>query len=431
MSEVFVKTPGWLDWPANPSKPALVLPAGAVDAHCHVFGPGNEFPFAPKSKYTPCDASKAQLFALRDHLGFARNVVVHATCHGADNRATVDACVASNGKARGVATVKRSVTDAELQALHAAGVRAVRCNFVKRLVDFTPKEPAHDLRRRRASERRQRATGVPSGAAAGHGRPAGAGAAHRRRPAGGFSLHAGLEIQPGERAKLERLCRYVSRPPVATQRLALTPSGQVRYRLKIPYRDSTTHIVLEPPDLMARRAARVPPPRMHLTRHHGVFAPPSKLRAAITSAGRGAGGKGAKPDAGGARGAGHVAMNCAQRLKRVFAIEIATCVRCQGRLRVIASIEQPDVIPTLRRRPGIERPTCAAEAAAVRSRSHSVKGGQGKKGLRGAPGQSDYARGLIRPSPRPSPRRASTPGVDNRRAAAPWSSAVRRWMKGL
>ena len=87
----FQKTPGWLDWYAGPSKPRFKVPAGAVDAHCHVFGPGAEFPFAPERKYTPCDASKQQLYALRDHLGFARNVVVQATCHGADNRAMVDA----------------------------------------------------------------------------------------------------------------------------------------------------------------------------------------------------------------------------------------------------------------------------------------------------------------------------------------------------
>ena len=80
------KTPGWLDWYANPSKPQFKLPAGAVDAHCHIFGPGAEFPYAPERKYTPCDASKHQLYALRDHLGFARNVIVQATCHGADNR---------------------------------------------------------------------------------------------------------------------------------------------------------------------------------------------------------------------------------------------------------------------------------------------------------------------------------------------------------
>ncbi|MCW5660596.1 MAG: amidohydrolase family protein [Burkholderiaceae bacterium] len=136
----FEKTPGWLDWYQAPSKPQFKLPPGSVDAHCHVFGPGEQFPFAPERKYTPCDASKAQLFALRDHLGFARNVIVQATCHGADNRAMADACRSSNGKARGVATVKRGVTDGELQELHAAGVRGVRFNFVKRLVDFTPKD---------------------------------------------------------------------------------------------------------------------------------------------------------------------------------------------------------------------------------------------------------------------------------------------------
>ncbi len=135
-----MKTPGWLDWYANPTKPEFVLPPGAVDAHCHVFGPHDKFPYAPERKYTPCDASKEQLFALRDFLGFSRNVIVQATCHGADNRALVDACRAAAGRARGVATVRRSVTDDELHALHVAGVRGVRFNFVKRLVDFTPKE---------------------------------------------------------------------------------------------------------------------------------------------------------------------------------------------------------------------------------------------------------------------------------------------------
>src|ERR1019366_9900906 len=115
---LFAKTPGWLDWYAGPSTPRFKVPAGAVDAHCHVFGPGAEFPYAAGRKYTPCDASKAQLFALRDHLGFARSVIVQATCHGADNRAMVDALNHSGGKARGVATVRRDTPDAELQALH-------------------------------------------------------------------------------------------------------------------------------------------------------------------------------------------------------------------------------------------------------------------------------------------------------------------------
>jgi 2-pyrone-4,6-dicarboxylate lactonase len=141
----FTKTPGWLDWYANPSKPKFKLPPGSVDAHCHVFGPGAEFPYAPERKYTPCDASKQQLFALRDHLGFERNVVVQATCHGSDNRAMVNALIHSNGKARGIATVKRTVTDHELQGMHHAGVRGVRFNFVKRLVDFTPKDELMEI----------------------------------------------------------------------------------------------------------------------------------------------------------------------------------------------------------------------------------------------------------------------------------------------
>ena len=139
-AEVFTKSPGWLDWYPNPSKPRFAVPPGAVDAHCHVFGPGAEFPYAPERKYTPCDAGKRQLYALREHLGFARNVVVQATCHGADNRAMLDALVHSGGRARGVATVRRNVSDGELESLHAAGVRGVRFNFLKRLVEFTPRE---------------------------------------------------------------------------------------------------------------------------------------------------------------------------------------------------------------------------------------------------------------------------------------------------
>ena len=132
--------PNWLPFHPNPSKPRFKLPPGAVDAHCHVFGPEAKFPFAPERKYTPCDASKEQLFALRDHLGFDKNVIVQSTCHGNDNRAMLDALVNSSGRARGVASVGRDVTDAELKAMHAAGVRGTRFNFVKRLVDVTPRE---------------------------------------------------------------------------------------------------------------------------------------------------------------------------------------------------------------------------------------------------------------------------------------------------
>ena len=130
----------WLVFHPAPSRPKFRPPPGAVDAHCHVFGPGDVFPYAAERKYTPGDAPKEKLWELRDYLGFERNVIVQATCHGADNRALVDALLDSKGRARGVATVKQDVTDAELSALDAAGVRGVRFNFVKRLVDTTPRD---------------------------------------------------------------------------------------------------------------------------------------------------------------------------------------------------------------------------------------------------------------------------------------------------
>ena len=100
----------------------------------------------------------------------------------------------------------------------------------------------------------------------------------------GFSLHAGIGVEADQREKLERLARYVSRSPVSAERLSLTAQGQVSYRLKTPYRDGTTDILLEPLDFIARLAALVPPPRVHLTRYHGVFA----ANAALSSSARAA-----------------------------------------------------------------------------------------------------------------------------------------------
>jgi hypothetical protein len=130
-------------------------------------------------------------------------------------------------------------------------------------------------------------------------------------------------VEAEQREKLERLARYVSRPAVAEERLDLTAQGQVRYRLKTPYRDGTTHMVLEPP------------PRVHLTRFHGVFAAHAALRGAITPARRGAGAH-ALAGVPGRPTSKHIRMNWARRLKRVFGIEIEQCVRCGGRLKVIA-----------------------------------------------------------------------------------------------
>ena len=131
---------GYIPFHPNPSKPKFKPPAGAVDAHCHVFGPENKFPYAPERKYTPCDAPKGKLFQLRDFLGFDKNVIVQASCHSKDNRAMVDAIESSNGKAKGVAFIGEEVTDDELKWMDRAGVRGVRFNFIKRLVDFTPRD---------------------------------------------------------------------------------------------------------------------------------------------------------------------------------------------------------------------------------------------------------------------------------------------------
>ena len=115
---------GWKVWHRNPRKPQYTPPAGAVDAHCHIFGPEEEFPYAPERKYTPCTGSKDDLFALRDFLGFERNVIVQASCHGRLNEALIDGLNASGGKARGIAVVDDTISESDLAAMDAAGVQA-------------------------------------------------------------------------------------------------------------------------------------------------------------------------------------------------------------------------------------------------------------------------------------------------------------------
>jgi 2-pyrone-4,6-dicarboxylate lactonase len=137
-----------VSWHRNPSKPRYTPPPGAVDAHCHVFGPMAEFPFSAKAKYLPEDAGPEKLFALRDHLGFAKNVIVQASCHGTDNSATLNAIAKSGGKARGVAVVDPAISEEELAKLHEGGMRGIRFNFLKRLVDNAPKDKFLEVSRR-------------------------------------------------------------------------------------------------------------------------------------------------------------------------------------------------------------------------------------------------------------------------------------------
>jgi len=143
---------------------------------------------------------------------------------------------------------------------------------------------------------------------------------------------------------LERLCRYISRPAVSEKRLSLTPNGNLRYQLKTPYRDGTMHVIFEPLDFIARLAALVPKPRVNLTRFHGVFVPNSKYRALVTPAKRGGGNQARIANEPSTLAERRASMTWAQRLKRVFNIDIEICSECGGAMKVIACIEDPVVI---------------------------------------------------------------------------------------
>jgi hypothetical protein len=169
----------------------------------------------------------------------------------------------------------------------------------------------------------------------------------------GFSLHAGVAAEDFQRDKLERLCRYISRPAVSTKRLSRLSDGRIRYALKTPYRDGTTHVVFEPLDSLARLAALVPSPGVKLTRYHGVFAPNHRRRAQIVPSRRGRGGADRAGSV--AQTPKHVAMHWAQRLKRVFGIEIERCDECGGTVKIIASIEKPEVIAAILEHLALER----------------------------------------------------------------------------
>jgi len=114
-------------------KPVYRAPPGSCDAHCHVFGPANIFPYASTRKYTPPDAPQEKLRELHDTLGMQRAVIVQASCHGTDNAALLDAIAASDGRYRGVCNADDSFTESQFEELHAGGIRGVRFNFVKHL----------------------------------------------------------------------------------------------------------------------------------------------------------------------------------------------------------------------------------------------------------------------------------------------------------
>jgi len=162
--------------------------------------------------------------------------------------------------------------------------------------------------------------------------------------ANGFSLHAGVSCEGTQKDKRERLCRYIARPAVAVPRLSLSSTGKVVYTLKTPYRDGTTQVAFEPVDFIARLAALVPKPRVNLTRYHGVLAPNHRWRGEVTPAKRGKGVSRIANTEVRSPAERHVAMSWAQRLKRVFNIDIEVCGRCGGSVKVIACVEDQDII---------------------------------------------------------------------------------------
>ena len=175
----------------------------------------------------------------------------------------------------------------------------------------------------------------------------------------GFSLNAAIACGARQREKLERVCRYVARPAIALDRLSTNHSGQVVYELKRPFSDGTTHFVFQPTDFLARLAALVPRPRAHLTRYHGVFAPNFKYRKRIvpkhavtetapacrkkTKSNQDNDSPESQPNPT-EYSQPTAPLSWAERLKRVFEIDITICSFCGGNLRVIADIIQPDVI---------------------------------------------------------------------------------------
>ncbi|MEO7851495.1 MAG: transposase [Rubrivivax sp.] len=163
----------------------------------------------------------------------------------------------------------------------------------------------------------------------------------------GFSLHAAVRCGADDRQALEQLCRYITRPALANERVQTNAAGQVVLKLKTPWRDGTTHLVMSPLELMQRLAALVPRPRLHLIRFHGVFAPNAKLRAQVVPQEPEPPAQAAPPAECEATCAHHrpVRLSWAKLLKRVFEIDLEHCPNCGGQLKIIAAImenmEQP------------------------------------------------------------------------------------------
>jgi hypothetical protein len=160
----------------------------------------------------------------------------------------------------------------------------------------------------------------------------------------GFSVHAGVSIRAHDRRGLERLCKYVTRPPLAVDRLAELPDGLLSYQLKTPWKNGTTHVIFDPLEFRARLAALVPVPRANLIHYYGVLAPAAKWRASIVPA---------SSEIESITDACECEQHCTAKnerprnylwatlMSRVFEIDVLKCEKCNGRLRILAAIHPP------------------------------------------------------------------------------------------
>jgi len=176
---------------------------------------------------------------------------------------------------------------------------------------------------------------------------------------GGISVHANVAVPARDRKRLERLCRYAARPPIAADRLSIIEDGRVIYMLKRRYRDGTTHVLFEPQEFMEKLAALVPPPRFNLVRYHGVLAPAARLRARIVPNAPDIDGRGPHPGCEAAKPHARTSPSgegssptrrtprtrnstWAELMRRVFAVDVLECWHCHGRMRILAAIHPPD-----------------------------------------------------------------------------------------
>jgi len=183
----------------------------------------------------------------------------------------------------------------------------------------------------------------------------------------GFSLHAAVRCAADDRQALEQLCRYITRPALANERVQTNAAGQVVLKLKTPWRDGTTHLVMSPLEFMQRLAALVPRPRLHLIRFHGVLAPNAKLRALVVPQEPEPPAQAAKPAECEASCAHHrpLRLSWAKLLKRVFEIDMDHCPNCGGELKIIAAILEQPVIEKILMHLGLQA-DCGRRSAPAR-----------------------------------------------------------------